>query len=70
MVLQHDVQEPPHGAEGQLYPGMDGTIKILHVAGKCNVSDVFTKEIRDKALFRPLRDSFMNRLSDFVRRRS
>ena len=48
----------------------DGTIKILHVAGKCNVSDLFTKEIRDKALFRRLRDSFMTRLSDFVRRRS
>ena len=48
----------------------DGTIKILHVAGKCNVSDVFAKEVRDKVLFCPLRDLFMTRLSDFVRRRS
>ena len=48
----------------------DGTIKVLHVAGKCNVSDIFTKEIRDKALFRRLRDAFMTRLSDFVRGRS
>ena len=48
----------------------DGTIKILHVAGKCNVSDVFTREVRDKVLFCPLRDLFMTRLSDFVCRRS
>ena len=48
----------------------DGTIKILRVMGKCNVSDVFTKEVRDKVLFHPLHDLFMTRLSDFVRRRS
>ena len=42
----------------------------MHIAGKCNVSDVFTEEVRDKPLFCPLRDLFMTRLSDFVRRRS
>ena len=48
---------------------LKGLLSVKHVAGKCNVSDIFTKEIRDKALFRRLRDSFMSRLSDFVKSR-
>ncbi len=29
----------------------DGTITVTHVAGKCNPSDIFTKEMRDGANF-------------------
>ena len=39
----------------------DGTIAVSHVSGKCNLSDIFTKEMRDGANFRRLRDSFMSR---------
>ena len=45
----------------------DGTITVTHVAGKCNVSDIFTKEMRDAANFRRLRDSFMCRASDYLK---
>jgi hypothetical protein len=45
----------------------DGSIAVLHVDGKCNPSDIFTKEMRDGAHFRRLRDSFMSRASDFLR---
>jgi hypothetical protein len=43
----------------------DGSIRVSHVAGKCNPADIFTKEMRDGAHFRRLRDSFMCRLSSF-----
>ena len=43
------------------------TIDIEHVSGKINPADIFTKEMRDGMHFRRLRDSFMSRLSDFVR---
>ena len=43
----------------------DDIIKIAHVIGQDNVSDIFTKEIRDASHFCRLRDSFMCRLSDF-----
>jgi hypothetical protein len=43
----------------------DNTLKVLHVIGKDNVSDIFTKEIRDAPHFCRLRDSFMCRLTDF-----
>jgi hypothetical protein len=43
----------------------DKTISVKHVAGKTNPADIFTKEMRDGAHFRRLRDSFMSRLSDF-----
>ena len=43
----------------------DKSIKVLHVAGKDNVSDIFTNEMRDMAYFCRLRDSFMCRLTDF-----
>ena len=45
----------------------DGSLAISHVSGKCNPSDIFTKEMRDGANFRRLRDSFMSRASDFLK---
>jgi hypothetical protein len=44
----------------------DGTLKVLHVAGKTNPVDIFTKEMRDGTHFGWLRDSFMSRLLDFL----
>jgi hypothetical protein len=32
----------------------DGTTSVTHVSGKCNVSDIFTKEMRDSTNFRRL----------------
>jgi hypothetical protein len=29
----------------------DGTLKVLHVAGKINLADIFTKEMRDGTHF-------------------
>ena len=43
----------------------DGSISVSHVSGKCNPADIFTKEMKDGAQFRRLRDSFMSRLSSF-----
>jgi hypothetical protein len=43
----------------------DKSIKVSHVAGIDNVSDIFTKEMRDISHFCRLRDSFMSRLADF-----
>jgi len=45
----------------------DGTITVAHVSGKCNPSDIFTKEMRDGANFRRIRDSFMSRASTFLK---
>ena len=45
----------------------DGTISVEHVSGKYNPSDIFTKEMRDGANFRRLRDSFMSRASTFLK---
>jgi hypothetical protein len=42
------------------------TLNVLHVSGRINPADIFTKEMRDGAHFRRLRDSFMCRLSDFL----
>lgn len=44
-----------------------GTIAIRHVAGRCNPSDIFTKEMKDGAHYRRLRDSFMCPASTFAR---
>ncbi len=44
----------------------DKTLNVLHVSGRVNPADIFTKEMRDGAHFRRLRDSFMCRLSDFL----
>jgi hypothetical protein len=45
----------------------DGTISVSHISGKFNISDIFTKEMRDSANFRRLRDSFMCRSSDYLK---
>ena len=45
----------------------DGSISVSHVNGKCNPSNIFTKEMHDSANFRCLRDSFMSRASNFLR---
>jgi hypothetical protein len=45
----------------------DGSIAVSHVSSKCNPSDIFTKEMRDGANFRRLRDSFMSRASEFLK---
>jgi hypothetical protein len=44
----------------------DKTLIVVHVAGKVNPTDIFTKEMKDGAHFQRLRDSFMIRLSDFM----
>jgi hypothetical protein len=42
------------------------TLTVLHVSGRVNPTDIFTKKMRDGAHFRRLRDSFMCRLSNFL----
>jgi hypothetical protein len=44
----------------------DAFLKVLHVLGRINPADVFTKEMRDGAHFQHLLDSFMCPLSDFL----
>ena len=44
----------------------DGAVRVAHVPGKCNPSDIFTKEMKDGAHFRRLRDSFMSRAANFA----
>jgi hypothetical protein len=44
----------------------DGILNLLHVKGCVNPADIFTKEMRDGAHFRRLRDSFMCQLSNFL----
>jgi hypothetical protein len=44
----------------------DAFLKVLHVSGRINPADVFTKEMGDGAHFQSLRDSFMCPLSDFL----
>ncbi len=39
---------------------------VEHVSGKINPADIFTKEMRDGAHFRCVRDLFMSCLSDFL----
>jgi hypothetical protein len=46
---------------------LEGTLKVLHVSGRCNPSDIFTKEMKDGAHYRHLRDSFMCPASTFLR---
>ena len=45
---------------------LDGTLKVLHVAGRCNPSNIFTKEMKDGAHYRRLCDSFMCPASTFL----
>jgi len=40
----------------------DGSISVSHVNGKCNPSDIITKEMRDSANFRRLWDSLCHGL--------
>jgi hypothetical protein len=44
----------------------DITLNVLHVSGRVNPADIFTKEMRDRAHFWRLQDSFMCRLSNFL----
>jgi hypothetical protein len=44
----------------------DKTLNVVHVAGKVNPTNIFTKEMKDSAHFCHLRDSFMICLSDFM----
>jgi hypothetical protein len=44
----------------------DKSLKVLHVAGKRNPADIFTKEMRDGTHFWWLHNSFMSHLSDFL----
>jgi hypothetical protein len=46
---------------------VDGTITVTHIAGKCNVSYIFTKEMQDSTNFRRLRDSFMCQAVDYLK---
>ena len=45
----------------------DGTLSVSHVSGKCNIADIFTKEMRDSTNFRRLRDAFMCRASVYLK---
>jgi hypothetical protein len=44
----------------------DKTLNVVHVAGKINPAEIFTKEMKDDAHFHCLRYFFMICLSDFV----
>jgi hypothetical protein len=44
----------------------DKSIKVVHVTGKTNLADIFTKEMHDGMHFCQLRDSFMSHLSNFL----
>ncbi len=44
----------------------DKTLNVVHVAGKINPADIFTKKMKGGAHFCHLRESFMIRLCDFV----
>jgi hypothetical protein len=44
----------------------DKTLNVVHVAGKVNPANIFTKEMKDSAHFQCLRDSFITCLSDFM----
>jgi hypothetical protein len=45
----------------------NGSIIVIHVSGKCNPSDLFTKKMCGGANFQSLRDSFMSRGSAFLK---
>jgi hypothetical protein len=44
----------------------DKSIKVVHVAGKTNLADIFTKEMCNCMHFHRLRNSFMSHLSNFL----
>ena len=43
-----------------------GILTVLHVKGRVDPADIFTKEMQDGAHFWQLKDSFMCQLSDFL----
>jgi hypothetical protein len=43
------------------------TVKITHIPGKINASDLFTKELKDDAHFRRCRDTFMVSKANFLK---
>jgi hypothetical protein len=43
------------------------TVKITHIPGKINASDLFTKELKDDAHFRRCRDTFMVSRANFLK---
>jgi hypothetical protein len=45
----------------------DGSISVSHVSEKSNPTDIFTKEMRDAANFRRIRDAFMSPGSNFLK---
>ena len=45
----------------------NGTISVSHISGKCNIADIFTKEMRDSANFCRLRDAFMCRAGGYLK---
>ena len=45
----------------------NGTISFSHISGKCNIADIFTKEIRNSANFRRLHDAFMCCASNYLK---
>ncbi len=45
----------------------NGTISVSHVSGKCNVSNIFMKEMRHSANFHRLCDSFMCCSSNYLK---
>jgi hypothetical protein len=47
----------------------DNTITVTHVSSKCNVSDIFTKEMQDGANFHRLHNSFMCQASNYLKGR-
>jgi hypothetical protein len=44
---------------------VNGTLTVLHVRGKTNIANIFTREMRDGANFRRLRDSLICHSSDY-----
>ena len=44
----------------------DQSLDVVHIAGKLNLADIFTKEMKDGAQFRRLRDAFMSSHSKFI----
>jgi hypothetical protein len=44
----------------------NGILTVLHIKGRVNPAEIFTKEMQYGAHFWRLRDSFMGQLSDFL----
>ena len=69
VVSQHDFKKIRHMElqENSVQEWVqDKVLNVLHVPGRVNPADIFTKEMRDRAHFQRLRDSFMCRFYSFV----